>query len=323
MALLAMIFLILHFGAGLALPYKRGFMPYFYKYVMEAGVDFEKRLNRQARPQSVRIVRGAGVGAMMGILGAMAGFIVMYAGHHIQTFGIVIELLFLSCCINFMTPMKVVRQVQKHLEANQPFQAVTALQPYMLEPLDKDDIHSLIRKTAEFIAISLNQFLLAPVFWLLVAGPIGLALYVTYSALNRAFGLSDSRRRYFGQFVRAVDTLLNFIPAILSAIFLAVSALFVSRSSPWRAITTVFLQSKGARLYYQGWLIAALAGGLGVTLGGPIRYSLDYSENHHWVGPPTASARLMPQDLSRAALLQYAFFMCVLAMVCGLMIFGA
>ena len=260
---------------------------------------------------------------MMGILGGVAGFIVMYAGHHVQSFGIVIELLFLTCCINFMTPMKVVRQIQKHLEANDLPQAVGALQPYMREPIDKEDIHTVIRKTAEFIAISLNQFLLAPVFWLLVAGPIGLSLYVTYSALNHAFGLPDSRRKYFGQFVRVVDTLLNFIPAILSAIFLAVSALFVSRSSPWRAIATVFYQSRGYHFLYQGWLVTALAGGLGVTLGGPIRYSPEYSENHHWVGPPTASARLMPQDLSRAALLQYAFFMCVLAMVCGLMIFGA
>jgi len=306
----------------LALPYKPGFMPYFYKLIVDAGVDLEKRLNRKARPQSVRIVRGAGAGLMMGAFACLTGFMVRFVGLHVP-FGIVIEMLFLSCCINFMTPMKVVRQVQKSLDADDLPQAVATLQPYLPEPLGQEDLHTVIRKTAEFIAISLNQFLLAPVFWLLVAGPIGLSLYVTYSALNRAFGLPDKQRRYFGQFVRVADKTLNFIPATLSSVFLAASALFVSRSSPWRAAVTAIQQSRSYHFFYQGWLITALAGGLGVTLGGPIRYSSEYSENYHWVGPPTASARLLPQDLSRAALLQYAFFMCAIAMVALLMILGA
>ncbi len=222
-----------------------------------------------------------------------------------------------------MTPLKVVQRVQKHLDANELPQARATLQPYLLEPLAEADLHTVIRKTAEFIAIYLNKFLLAPVLWYVTTGPVGLALYVTFSALQQAFGLPDKRRIYPGQFVRFADTVMNFIPAMVSAFFLALSALFVSRSSPLRAVSSVFGQSRGYRFLYQGWLISALAGGLGVTLGGPVRYSPEYSENHNWVGPPAASARLLPQDLSRAALLQYVFFLCVLLMISGLMILSA
>lgn len=319
-ALLATIYLLLHFGAGLVLPYKPGFKPYFYQAMYEAGADLEKRLNRDNRPQSVRIVRGTMAGFMLGVLGAIAGAIMVLLGH--TMFGFFLELPFLACCINFMTQVKVVKELLKNLESNNLPQTAATLQPYVQEPLKDADGHTLIRKALEYMAVSFNKFLLAPVFWLLIAGPVGLALYVTFSALQRAFGPPDKRRRYFSQFARGIDALLNFIPAAIGAAFLTGTGLFLSRSSPWRALKTVFEQSRACGAYYQGWLMAALAGGLGVTLGGPVRYTADYAESHPWVGVEGTSARVQPNDLYRASQLQYAFFVCAFAMVFVLMIFG-
>ena len=321
MALLVLIFIMLHMGAGLVLPYKPGFLPYYYRWMQESGFDFEKRLNRPERSQSVRFMRGVAVGLLMGVLAGIIGFIIWYAGRR-GSFGIGLELIFLSCCITFMTPMKVVREIQKHLAAGNLPQATATLQPYMPESLVNEDIHTVIRKTIEFIAISLNQFLLAPVFWFMMAGPAGLSLYVTFSALQRACGPPDERRKYFSRFVRFIDVIMNMIPAMASAIFLTISALFVSRASPLQAGITLYTQSRDYLFFYQGWLITALAGGLGVTLGGPIRYSTEYSENYGWVGPHNSSARLMPEDLSRAALLQYAFFLCTVLFISVLILFN-
>jgi adenosylcobinamide-phosphate synthase len=318
-ALLALIFIILHLGAGLILPYQPGFLPYYYRWMHEAGLDFEKRLNRAERPQSVRLARGVAVGVVMGVLASIIGFIVWYAALY-GAIGIFLVLLFLSCCVTFMTPMKVVKQIRKHLAAGELPLAIAALQPYMAESLKDEDEHTVIRKTIEFIAISLNQFLLAPIFWFIIAGPVGLSLYVTYSALRHACGLPDQRRRYFGQFARGMDTIMNILPAAVSTFFLTLSALFVSRSNPLRAAETVWKQTRSYGLCYEGWLITALAGGLGVTLGGPIRYADDYSKNYPWVGPPQSSARLIQEDLSRAALLQYTFFMCLILFISILII---
>ncbi len=314
-------YLILHLCAGFALPYRRGFKPFFFVLVEVAGFDLERRLNRETRPQPVRFIRGTIVGLVMGGIGALAGYEVMYISH--MSYGVVAELLFLSLCINFMSPLKAVRQVLRHLGNNELPLSIAAVQPYLREPLDNADVHTVIRKTIEFIALSLNQFLLAPVFWFLAAGPVGMSVYVTYAALNQAFGLADERRRYFGRFVRVADRLLNIIPAILGTALLAASALFVSRSNPVRAVTTILRQGGLYHSSYSGWLIAALAGGLGVTLGGPVRYSADYVEEHPWIGPEGASARLMPEDLSRAALLQYVFAACVIGIVSGLVILRA
>ncbi len=322
MALLVTIFLLLHFGAGLALPYKAGFKPYFYRGMFEAGIDLEKRLNRETRPQSVRIVRGAMAGLMLGALGCIAGIAIKFAGH--ITYGFGLQLLFLACGINFMMPIKLVRQIIKHFGAssNELPQAIAALQPYTQEPLANEDAHTVIRKTVEFIAVSFNQFLLAPVFWLLVAGPVGLSLYVTFSALQEAFGLPDSRRKYFGQFVRTIDTALNVIPAALGAVFLAGSSLLLSHANPWPVVRTIYQQCRECGLFYQGWLLSAMAGGMNITLGGPMRYNTGYVENHPWVGPQGTSARLMPDDLLRAERLQYIFFICAAGMISILMILG-
>ncbi|MBI3440760.1 MAG: regulatory signaling modulator protein AmpE, partial [Proteobacteria bacterium] len=272
------------------------------------GRDLERRLNRESRPQSVRFMRGVLVALLAGLFAYVVGCIVRQAAS--VPYGWGLELVFLSLCINFMTPLKLVRQILGYVHRNESSQAAEALQPYLAEPLNKADSHALIRKTVEFIAISLNQFLAAPVFWFLMAGPVGLSACVVYAALYRAFGLLDNRRKYFGRAVRALDWLFNIVPAFLTALLLCVSALFVSKSNPLRAVTTM-LQQGGP---YLNWPKAAMAGGLCVTLGGPVRYSADYAEEQAWIGPSGSFARLTPEDLERAAMLQYVAFICLIGL---------
>jgi adenosylcobinamide-phosphate synthase len=318
MAFLLSIYLILHLIVGFTLPYRRGVKPGFFMLVEAVGIDLEHRLNREMRPQSVRFIRGAVVGIVMGLGGILLGYIVGKAS--LLFYGFFAELLFLSLCINFMTPLKVVRQITRHLGYNALQPAIDELQPYTREPLDQADAHTVIRKTIEFIALSLNQFLLAPIFWFMAVGPIGLSVYVIYNALQQAFGLPDERHKFFGKFVRVADRLLNIVPAILTAALLALSALFVNGSSPLRAARTILDQGGRYHSLYKGWLIAAIAGGLGVTLGGPVRYNASYAVDYPWIGPEGASARLAPADISRAALLQYVFAACIMGIVPALII---
>jgi adenosylcobinamide-phosphate synthase len=306
------IFLVLHLCAGLALPYRRGAKPYFFMLAENIGLDLERRLNRETRRQSARFIRGVVVALLLGGGGYLVGRAMCFAAA--MPYGWIAELVFLSLCVNFMTPLKLVRRIIRHLKNNELPAAASALQPYLREPLDKADSHTLLRKTIEFIALSLNLFLTAPALWFLAAGPMGLSLYVTYSALHQAFGLSDERRKYFGRCVRVIDTLLNIVPALFTSLLLCLSALFVSKSSLWRAFTTLFSQGWSERSPYLGGPLAAMAGGLGVTLGGSVRYSADYAEGHIWIGPKGSSARLVPEDLQRAMMMQYVFFICMIGL---------
>jgi len=274
-----------------------------------AGLDLERRLNRETRPQAARLIRGIAAALVLGVFACLAGYAV-------SRLGWVAELIFLSLCVNVTIPLKLVRRITRHLRRDEWPAAVEALQPYLKAPLDKADTHALIRRAIEFIVLSLHRFLAAPVFWFLAAGPVGLSLYTTYSALYQAFGLPDKRRRYFGWCVRVIDMLLNIVPAFLTVLLLCASALFVSKSNPLRALLTLFRQGRP----YSGWLMAAMAGGLGVTLGGSLWHSADYTEEQAWIGSKGSSARLGVEDLERAALLQYVFFMCFVVALSALMI---
>jgi adenosylcobinamide-phosphate synthase len=313
------VFLVLHLCAGLILPYRPGAKPFFFRLVEIIGLDLEARLNRETRRQSARFIRGLIVTAFLGWGGYLVGAAVRYlmALPH----GWLAGLFFLSLCVNFMAPLKLVRRIIHYLKNNETAAVATALQPYLKAPLDKADAHTLTRKTIEFIVFSLTLFLTAPAFWFVAAGPVGLSLYITCAALNQAFGLPDERRRYFGRGVRSIDTLLNMVPALLAALLLCVSALFVSKSNPLRAVATLLRQGwADCSAPYLGGPLAAMAGGLGVTLGGSVRYSADYAEEHQWIGPAGSSARLAVDDLERAAMLQYIFFLCLLGLHSALII---
>lgn len=311
MAVLLTVFLILHLGIGLVLPHRPGDKPRFYKWIETAGRDLEHRLNRVSRPQSVRLVRGTAVGIVLGLLGAAVGLLVHYTAAQVPR-GILVNLVFLALCVDFIMPLKLARTVRRNLEAGRTPRAAAVLQMYLQEAVDPRDAHAVVRKTIEFIALTLNDFLMGPVFWFLLGGPVGMAVYVTFSALRHAFSYSDPRRRYFGSFVRLVDQILNLVPGALSVLFLTAGALFVHGANPLSALRLLFTRVRSRHHGYRHWLIAAAAGGLGVTLGGPVRYASGHAEDTFWIGAPRTTALLTPQDLARAALLQYVFFMGVL-----------
>ena len=318
MAFILSIYLVLHLCIGLVLPRRQGFKPYFFRLMENIGLELERRLNRTTRPQSIRFMRGTIIAAILGLIGVLIGGLVQDAAR--LPYGWAAIFIFLSLCINFMTPLKLVRYIIRALNNNELQKATEAVRPYLKESLEKADAHTVIRKTIEFIALSLNQFLLAPAFWFLIAGPLGLSIYVTFAALQQAFGLPDEQRRYFGSFVRLVDMLLNIVPAFLTAVLLSISALFVSKSNPLQALAVIFQAARRYYIPYPYWPVAALAGGLGVTLGGPILYDSGYTEERPWIGPAGSSARLSSADLSRAILLQYVFFAMLLGMVSGIII---
>jgi adenosylcobinamide-phosphate synthase len=80
-------------------------------------------------------------------------------------------------------------------------------------------------------------------------------------------------------------------------------------------LTTAFQQAGNYRSIYAGWPVAAMAGGLGVTLGGPLRYENGFIMENKWIGSKESSARLSVADLKRAALLYFVFFLCVVVFI--------
>ena len=117
----------------------------------------------------------------------------------------------------------------------------------------------------ESLSESFNDGVVAPVFWLLIGGLPGLAVYKIVNTADSMIGHRDEKYKNFGWASARFDDLLNFIPARLSGLLIVIA----SR----RGLFTMLRQAKLHDSPNAGWPESAMAGGLRVKLGGPATYS--------------------------------------------------
>ena len=116
----------------------------------------------------------------------------------------------------------------------------------------------------ESLAESFNDGVVAPLFWFLVGGLAGLFAYKAVNTADSLIGHREEPYRCFGWAAARTDDLMNLIPARIAG---ALIALVAGRG--WR----VMLRDAGKHASpNSGWPEAAMAGALGVQLGGPAAY---------------------------------------------------
>jgi adenosylcobinamide-phosphate synthase len=132
----------------------------------------------------------------------------------------------------------------------------------------------IVRATVETIAESTADGIIAPLFYLVLGGaPMALA-YKAVSTLDSMIGHLDERYRWIGWASARLDDVANFLPARITALLLVLSAGIVFRSWPAMQRAWQILLRDGGRhpSPNSGRPEAAMAGALGVRLGGVNRY---------------------------------------------------
>lgn len=130
---------------------------------------------------------------------------------------------------------------------------------------------ALRRATLETLGENLNDGIVAPMFFVLLAGIPGLIAYKAVNTLDSMVGYKNDRYERFGKAAARLDDVLNFLPARLTALLICLLAgpLGLNREEAWR----VWHRDGGKTASPNaGRPMAALAGALGVRLGGPARY---------------------------------------------------
>lgn len=126
------------------------------------------------------------------------------------------------------------------------------------------DAEGVAAAALESLAESFNDGVVAPTFWLLVGGLPGLFAYKGLNTADSLVGHREPRWRAFGWASARTDDLLNLIPARLAGGLIAVAG-----GAGWS------IMLRDARRHASpnaGWPEAAMAGALGVQLGGEARY---------------------------------------------------
>jgi adenosylcobinamide-phosphate synthase len=129
------------------------------------------------------------------------------------------------------------------------------------------DEPEILRAAIETIAENLSDAVIAPLFYLAIGGPVGMAAYKAINTLDSMVGYRDERYAEFGWASARLDDVANFVPARLTAVLVWSCALLLGYDArrSWR-ITLRDAASQPSP--NSGYPEAAVAGALGIRLGG-------------------------------------------------------
>jgi adenosylcobinamide-phosphate synthase len=164
------------------------------------------------------------------------------------------------------------------------------------------DAEGIRRAVLETVAENLGDGVASPMICTLLLGLPGLYLYKAANTMDSMVGYKNYRYRKFGKVAARADDVLNFLPARLTALLMVLAAALVGLSprGAWRIIRRDAGKTSSPNA---GWPEAALAGALGVQLGGPSTY-FGRQVDKPFIGDP--GAPLSPRQYRQAIRLLYA-----------------
>ncbi len=143
--------------------------------------------------------------------------------------------------------------------------------------VDSLDVSGVSRAAVESVAENLVDGVTAPLFYGILFGPVGMFVYKAMNTLDSTFGYKNERYLEFGWASAKIDDAANFIPARLTGLLVPVAAFFTG--SRWMDSFQVFFRDRRNHTSPNaGHTEAAMAGALGVRLGGTSYYHGTISE---------------------------------------------
>ncbi len=134
------------------------------------------------------------------------------------------------------------------------------------------DEQSVRRAAIESLAENASDGVVAPLFYMAIGGvPLALA-YKAVNTLDSMIGYRNERYIEFGRFAAKLDDIANYIPARLTGYFIVLAVYFLDRPKARTAREIMKRDGSAHTSPNSGIPEAALAGALGVRLGGPSRY---------------------------------------------------
>ena len=187
-------------------------------------------------------------------------------------------------------------------------QARTALARLVGRDVETLDSSGVALAALESLAESFGDGVVAPAFWLAVAGLPGLYAYKAINTADSLIGHMEPRFRAFGWAAARADDLVNLIPARIAAALIVLAG-----RGGWR---TMWRDAPKHASPNAGWPEAAMAGALIVRLGGPAAYDGVPADRPVFnEGAPAVA----PKDLGRGLAIYRGA--CVL-LIAGMVIYG-
>jgi len=232
----------------------------------------EHLLNRKtARRQTRRAAGIAAVLLLLGIVGTIA-FVLEQGLLHLP-FGLLATGLVASTLVAQRSLHRHVAEVAAALEQRGVPSGRAAVAHIVGRDTEALDTAGIARAAIESLAENFSDAIVAPIFWMVIGGLPGAALYKAINTADSMIGHRTARHADFGWAAARLDDLVNLPASRLSALLLLAAAALNTEASAGAAWRAVRRDASRHRSPNAGYPEAAMAGALGLSLAGPRAYS--------------------------------------------------
>jgi adenosylcobinamide-phosphate synthase len=165
----------------------------------------------------------------------------------------------------------------KEIEAGSLVKARQRLSQIVGRDTQKLSEEKIIKATIESVAENTNDGIVAPLFYLILGGPILAITYKAINTLDSMLGYKNEKYIYFGWFSAKSDDIVNFIPARITGLLISICS-FISGKYFIDSFRIMIRDGRKHPSPNSGVSEAAMAGALGIKLGGPSTYQGKLSE---------------------------------------------
>jgi adenosylcobinamide-phosphate synthase len=230
----------------------------------------ERQLNRADLSFRSRRRHGLIAVAIMLLVGAAVG-IALTAIVSAIPFGVAVEAILASVLFAQKSLVDHVRAVARALASGSLDDARAAAAQIVGRDVTGLDVAGVARAAIESAAENFSDAVVAPAFWYALAGLPGLMVYKLVNTADSMIGHRSPRYEAFGWAAARLDDFLNLVPARIAAVLVA-GAGALAGANGRRALVCAWRDAGSHRSPNAGWPEAAVAGALGLALGGPRRY---------------------------------------------------
>ncbi|MBU0694731.1 MAG: adenosylcobinamide-phosphate synthase CbiB [Candidatus Omnitrophica bacterium] len=194
------------------------------------------------------------------------------------------------------------RAVFKKIEQGNIKEAQYKLSHIVGRDTQKLSIEQIIKATIESVAESTNDGIIAPIFYLILGGPVLAIVYKSINTLDSMVGHKNERYLYFGWFSARLDDIVNFIPSRIAGFLILISSFILGKEAK-NSFRIMIRDGQKCSSPNSGIPQAAMAGALGVRLGGPRWYQGKFLE-YPYIGEEKRD--VVPQLIEKS--LRISFF---------------
>lgn len=212
--------------------------------------------------------------AIVVLLSGAGSALILYLCYRISDLAFMIAEAIITCtALSGSSLIRETTPVRRALEDNDIGEARRRLSFVVGRDTDHLSCDEIARATVETLAENLSDGIISPLFFLALGGPCAGLAFKAVSTADSMIGYKSRRYYSFGRASARTDDLLNLIPARLSALLIMAASFLLKGCSASRAFKVCRRDHGRTESPNAGYPESAMAGSLGIRLGGAASYN--------------------------------------------------